>query len=109
MTVSLTADFLSQNFHHLVSRKGERIGRVILVDLEHSVTMESIQGAPNLIGGIFDNLTGQQREDVANSFAMAELETDKKLGPMETEYTATRYQFLLQAMKKPRMGFATPS
>lgn len=98
MTVSLTGDFLSQDFHHLVSRKGERIERVNLVDLEYSVTMESIQGGPKLIG-IFDNLTGQQREDVANSYAMAELETDKKFGRIETDNIATRYQFFLQAME----------
>lgn len=98
MTVSLTADFLSQNFHHLVSRKGERIERVNLVDLEHSVTMESIQGGPRLFN-IAANLTGQQKEDVLNSTLMAQLETDKKFGQMETDNIATRYQFFLQAME----------
>lgn len=98
MTVSLTADFLSQNFHHLVSRKGEPIERVNLVDLEHSVTMESIQGGPRL-SNIAANLTGQQKEDVLNSTLMAQLETNKKFGQIETDNIATWYQFFLQTME----------
>ena len=69
-----------------------------LVDLEHSVTMESIQGAPRLFN-IAANLTGQLKEDVANSTLMAQLETDKKFGQIETDNIATRYQFFLQAME----------
>lgn len=98
MTVLLTGDSLSQDFHHLVSRKGERIERVNLVDLEHSVTMESIQGGPRLFN-IAANLTGQQKEDVLNSTLMAQLETDKKFGRIETDNIATRYQFFLQTME----------
>lgn len=94
----LTGDSLSQDFHHLVSRKGERIERVNLVDLEHSVTMESIQGGPRLFN-IAANLTGQQKEDVLNSTLMAQLETDKKFGRIETDNIATRYQFFLQTME----------
>lgn len=98
MTVSLTVDFLSQNFHHLVSRKGERTERVNLVDLGHSVTMESIQEGPRLFN-IAANLTGQQKEDVLNSTLMAQLETDKKFGQIETDNIATWYQFFLQTME----------
>lgn len=98
MTVLLTGDSLSQDFHHLVSRKGERIERVNLVDLEHSVTMESIQGGPRLFN-IAANLTGQQKEDVLNSTLMAQLETDKKFGRIETDNIATWYQFFLQTME----------
>lgn len=94
----LTGDSLSQDFHHLVSRKGERIERVNLVDLEHSVTMESIQGGPRLFN-IAANLTGQQKEDVLNSTLMAQLETDKKFGRIETDNIATWYQFFLQTME----------
>ena len=101
MTVSLTADILFQNFHHLVSKKGERIERVNLVDMEHSVpsvTMGSIQGAPRLFN-IAANLTGQQKEDVLNSTLTAQLETDKKIGQIETDHIATWYQFFLQTME----------